>query len=148
MIKLRYFVKTITNPNWIPKENISRLNAYCDYCVRLLTLVRRDPTSHMRCDPSAQKCNPHSAHQTQVMMQMFHWEFLGQPPYTPDLALLDCHLFGPWKQHVGGYQFHSNEWLPVNAYKCKNSVGIIKKCILQELSVLWIVLKNNGNSVE
>jgi hypothetical protein len=73
------------------------------------------------------------------LLQIFHWEFLGHPPNDPDLALLNCHFFGPWKQHVGGRQFHSNEELQVAAYEWLE---------MQEPNVVWIVLKSNYISVE
>lgn len=61
----------------------------CDNCVRLPALVGRDLKSVIRCNHLVQKCNALSAHQTQELMQIFHWEFLGHPPNNPDLALLE-----------------------------------------------------------
>jgi hypothetical protein len=33
-----------------------------------------------------------------------NWEVLDHPPYSPDLAPSDFHLFGPLKKHLGGRQ--------------------------------------------
>jgi len=45
---------------------------------------------------------PHSANQTTVTLRSFKWEVLQHPPYSPDFALSDFHLFGPLKQHLLG----------------------------------------------
>jgi hypothetical protein len=37
------------------------------------------------------------------------WEILPHPPYSPDLALPDFHLFPKMKKHVRGQRFHFNE---------------------------------------
>jgi hypothetical protein len=52
---------------------------------------------------------PHSTRRTQELLQSFRWELLDHPPYSPDLAPPDFHLFGPLKQHLGGRLFHNNE---------------------------------------
>jgi hypothetical protein len=39
---------------------------------------------------------------TQPTTQRYNWEVLDHPPYSPDLALSDFHLFGPLKKHLGG----------------------------------------------
>ena len=37
------------------------------------------------------------------------WELLQHPPYSPDLAPSDFHLFGPLKDLLGGIKFGSDE---------------------------------------
>ena len=37
------------------------------------------------------------------------WELLPHPPYSPDLAQSDFHLFGPLKEFLGGHHFSSDE---------------------------------------
>jgi histone-lysine N-methyltransferase SETMAR len=37
------------------------------------------------------------------------WELLEHPPYSPDLAPSDFHLFGPLKKHLGGKSFADEE---------------------------------------
>ena len=38
-----------------------------------------------------------------------HFECLPHPPYSPDLAPSDLHMFGPLKEAMGGKKFHSDE---------------------------------------
>jgi histone-lysine N-methyltransferase SETMAR len=36
---------------------------------------------------------PHTAARTRALLQYFNWELFDHPPYSPDLALSDYHLF-------------------------------------------------------
>jgi hypothetical protein len=38
-----------------------------------------------------------------------HSDTIPHPPYSPDLAPSDYHMFGPLKEVMGGKKFHSNE---------------------------------------
>ena len=48
---------------------------------------------------------PHNANHTTTTLMSFKWEVLQHPPYSPDLALSNFHLFGPLKQHLSGERF-------------------------------------------
>jgi transposase len=37
------------------------------------------------------------------------WDVLPHPPYSPDLAPSDYHLFGPMKRFLGGKRFQNND---------------------------------------
>jgi hypothetical protein len=37
------------------------------------------------------------------------WDVLPHPPYCPDLAPSDYHLFGPMKRVLGGKRFRNND---------------------------------------
>jgi histone-lysine N-methyltransferase SETMAR len=45
---------------------------------------------------------PHTANRTCELLWRYNWEVLDHPPYSPDLAPSDFHLFGPLKKHLGG----------------------------------------------
>jgi hypothetical protein len=38
-----------------------------------------------------------------------HFDTLPHPPYSPDLAPSDYHMFGPLKEAIGGKKFRSDE---------------------------------------
>jgi hypothetical protein len=46
---------------------------------------------------------------TRVVMQEQQWEVLEHPPYSPDLASSDFHLFGPLKCHLSAEHFLDDE---------------------------------------
>jgi len=52
---------------------------------------------------------PHMAARTMDTIQKLKWSVLPQPPYSPDLAPSDYHLFGPLKEPLGGKRFCNNE---------------------------------------
>jgi len=52
---------------------------------------------------------PHVAARTMDTIQKLKWNILPLPPYSPDCASLDYHLFGPLKEHLGRKSFRNNE---------------------------------------
>lgn len=52
---------------------------------------------------------PHSARITQEKLQKFKWQVFEHPPYSPDLAPSDYHLFPKLKETFGGVRFNSTE---------------------------------------
>ncbi|GFV60698.1 uncharacterized protein TNCV_4180341 [Trichonephila clavipes] len=48
---------------------------------------------------------PHSAINTQNLIRSFGWEQIDDPPYSPDLARSDFHLFRYLKEFLGGKRF-------------------------------------------
>jgi histone-lysine N-methyltransferase SETMAR len=51
---------------------------------------------------------PHTAHLTVETINNLGFELLPHPPYSPDLAPSDYHLFGPMKKTLGGQKFASD----------------------------------------
>jgi histone-lysine N-methyltransferase SETMAR len=52
---------------------------------------------------------PHAATATIENIQKLNFEFLPHPPYSPDLAPSDYHLFGSPKKKLWGRRFGSDE---------------------------------------
>jgi len=48
---------------------------------------------------------PHTAKHTVDTLRAMKFEVLKHPPYSPDLAPSDFHLFGPMKEHLWGQKF-------------------------------------------
>jgi transposase len=89
---------------------------------------------------------PHTAPRTNALIKLFNWEIFDHPPYSPDLAPSDYHLFTKMKVWLVTQRFHTNEelmdgvnnWLHnlvalffdeepqklVSRYKCLNVDGI------------------------
>ena len=71
---------------------------------------------------------PHTAHRTQAAIDKLQWTVLPHPPYSPDLAPSDYHLFGKLKEFLRGNHYASiddvrnavNDWIkqtPTNFFK-------------------------------
>ncbi|UYV63878.1 hypothetical protein LAZ67_2005878 [Cordylochernes scorpioides] len=54
---------------------------------------------------------PHTAHQTTALIEEFGWELVSHPPYSPDIAPSDFHLFPELKKNLGGTQFQDDDEL-------------------------------------
>ena len=52
---------------------------------------------------------PHTAAHTIQTLQKLHFEVLEHPPYSPDLAPSDYHLFGPLKDALRGRCFATDQ---------------------------------------
>jgi transposase len=69
---------------------------------------------------------PHSAAATVNLLNSWSWKILPHPPYSPDLAASDFHVFPKMKKHLRGQRFHSNEdiqnevkkWLRAQTHFC------------------------------
>src|ERR1043166_3000237 len=44
-----------------------------------------------------------------LYLRIFGWETLQHPPYSPDLAPSDYHVFGPMKKALSGRRFRCDE---------------------------------------
>jgi len=44
---------------------------------------------------------PHTARKKQDLLEQFKWDVFVHPPYSPDPAGSDYHLFPQLKQHLG-----------------------------------------------
>jgi transposase len=57
------------------------------------------------------KARTHTAARTDVLIRLFYWEIFGHPPYSPDLAPSDYHLFTKMKVWLVNQRFRTNEEL-------------------------------------
>ena len=51
----------------------------------------------------------HTAARTLAKIEDLDWKLLTHPPYSPDLAPSDFHLFCPLKESMRGIHFQTNE---------------------------------------
>ena len=84
------------------------------YC-EILNTVRHDVYSKRRGQTSEgelfhhDNARPHTAKKTLELIEKIGWEVAHHPPYSPDLAPSDYHLFGPLKNHLHGTKFSDGE---------------------------------------
>jgi histone-lysine N-methyltransferase SETMAR len=52
---------------------------------------------------------PHTAAHTQAVITSFGWEQMNHPPYSPDLAPSDFHLFLHLKKFLASQSFNNDE---------------------------------------
>ena len=84
------------------------------YC-EILNTVRHDVYSKRRCLTSKgvlfhqDNARLHTAKKTLELIENLGWEVVPHPPYSPDLAPSDYHLFGPLKNDLLGTKFSDDE---------------------------------------
>jgi histone-lysine N-methyltransferase SETMAR len=66
---------------------------------------------------------PHTACLTLEEIQRFRSEVLPYPPYSPDLALSDYHLFGLVKDQMRRHRHDSNEEIKQAVHQCIQAAG-------------------------
>jgi histone-lysine N-methyltransferase SETMAR len=54
---------------------------------------------------------PHNVARTNALIKVFNWEIFDHHPYSPDLALINYHLFTKMKVWLATQRFHNNEAL-------------------------------------
>ena len=54
-------------------------------------------------------CRAYTAARTLAKIEDLGWKLLTHPPYSPDLAPSDFHLFGPLKESMRGIHFQTDE---------------------------------------
>ena len=127
-------------------NNVNSQN-YCE----LLAVVKQDIKNKRRGLLSRgvvfhqDNARPHTAARTMAKIEELGWEVLVHPPYSPDLAPSDFHLFGPLKNHMRGKHFTTDaavieavrKWFRTQSPEfysagIQNLVGRWNKCIEKE----------------
>ena len=57
---------------------------------------------------------PHTGRVTTALVDSFRWEQFSHPPYSPDLAPSDFHLFLHLKKFLAGQKFESDDEIKGN----------------------------------
>jgi hypothetical protein len=80
------------------------LNEKVKSAIRLKRRKRQDSVCFLQ-----DNARPHTAALTMETLLKLKWDVLPHPPYSPDLALSDYHLFGPMKGVLGGKRLRNND---------------------------------------
>ena len=98
--------------DFVPPGHTVNADYYCTLLSdRLRPAVRRKQLGLLKKGVILQHDNasPHRDRQTVEKIEEMCWELLQHPPYSPDLAPSDFHLFGPLKESLVGIKFENNE---------------------------------------
>ena len=93
---------------------------------------------------------PHTANVTRNLLQGFGWDVFDHPPFSPDLAPSDFHLFLHLKSLLGGQHFNSDEELKENVsiWLKTQAVTFYEEGIEKLVSRYDKCLQNFGSYVE
>ena len=95
---------------FLERGNTVNSENYCE----LLTQVKKDIKNKRRGLQSRgvilqDNARPHTAARTLAKIEDLGWKLLTHPPYSPDLAPSDFHLFGPLEESMKGIHFQTDE---------------------------------------
>jgi histone-lysine N-methyltransferase SETMAR len=82
---------------------------------------------------------------TKASIQKFDWEILSHPPYSPDLAPSDYHLFRSLSNNLRGVSFNNDAELHdrLDDFFTAKPADFFKRCI-ENLPKRWEAVVNNG----
>ena len=93
---------------------------------------------------------PHTAIHTQLEIDMIGFQRLSHPPYSPDLAPMDFHVFPTVKSHLRGTHFNSGDQLMKETQRVVSSFD---KDFYAEIFNKWIArhrkcVRTGGDYIE
>jgi hypothetical protein len=91
---------------------------------------------------------PHIAAATQDLIATFGWEQFDHPPYSPDLATRNFHVFRHLKTFLGGRRFHDKVKEAVNTWFASQAASFYDSGIQKLVPRCNKCLNNGGNYVE
>lgn len=95
---------------FMPRGTTINSNTYCETLKKLRRAIqnrrRGKLTKGIRLHHD--NARPHVSQQTNDVIDQFGWELVSHPPYSPDLAPNDFHLFPKLKNCLGGQRFQTD----------------------------------------
>ena len=95
----------------LPSNQTITAQYYCEQLQWLSIAMSERRPNRQRIILHHDNARPHTANVTKETVANFGWEILPQPPYSPDLAPTDYHLFLSLANHLRGHQFETDTQL-------------------------------------
>lgn len=96
----------------LPRGESITANVYCQQLRRLADAIQeKQPTRLGAVKLLHDNARPHSANLTKNTLQELGWEVIPHPPYSPDLAPSDFHLFRSLSNNLQGTSFPNEDAL-------------------------------------
>uniref|UniRef100_A0A8R1ITY1 Histone-lysine N-methyltransferase SETMAR n=1 Tax=Caenorhabditis japonica TaxID=281687 RepID=A0A8R1ITY1_CAEJA len=89
-----------TTGNFWTKAKLSRSSTTLPNCKRSGPRLNSPRSKATECTTSTITPKPHVAKTTKSLLATFSWTVLAYPPYIPDLALTDYHLFSDMQRSL------------------------------------------------
>ena len=93
---------------------------------------------------------PHTSAKTRETIDSMGWTTLPHPPYSPDLAPSDYHLFGPMNLHMKGMRHESDDDFKavLTTWLRRQPQEFYRKGILDLTQRLAKVIRRSGEYIE
>lgn len=88
-------------------------DVYCETLKKLKRAIQNKRRGKLSCGVVLfhDNARPHSARKTQEILKQFKWDVFDHPPYSPDLAPSDFHLFTRMKKWLASQHFNDDDEL-------------------------------------
>ncbi|UYV79918.1 hypothetical protein LAZ67_18001073 [Cordylochernes scorpioides] len=109
-----------------PTVNAAR---YCEVLTKLRAAIKRKRPALLSRKVLLVHDNarPRAAQTTQTLLENSKWEFFTHPPYSPDLAPSDFHLFPALKLHLGGKHFANDDEVQAEVNHWQRRHGLVQQ---------------------
>uniref|UniRef100_A0A8R1IQJ9 Histone-lysine N-methyltransferase SETMAR n=1 Tax=Caenorhabditis japonica TaxID=281687 RepID=A0A8R1IQJ9_CAEJA len=94
-----------TTGNFWTKAKLSRPSNTLPNCKKTWPRLSSPRSNATECNTSTITPRPHVAKTTKSLLETFRWTVLADPPYSPDLAPTDYHLFSDMQRSLEGTDF-------------------------------------------
>ncbi|UYV80436.1 hypothetical protein LAZ67_19000187 [Cordylochernes scorpioides] len=103
--------------DYLPPNTTVNAARYCEVLTKLRAAIKRKGPGLLsrKVLPVHDNARPHATRTTQTLLKNFKWEIFTHPPYSPDLAPSDFHLFPAFKLHLGGKHFANDDEVQAEA---------------------------------
>jgi len=103
--------KDVLLVDFLPQGSTINAGVYCDTLKKLRCAIQNKRRGMLSRGVVMihDNARPHTAAATQNLITTFGWEQFDHPPYSPDLAPSNFHLFLHLKSFLAGRQLHDNE---------------------------------------
>ena len=140
------------NLDFLPQGSTINAGVYCDTLQKLHRAIQNKQHGMLSWGVVMihDNAHPHTAAATQNLITTFGWEQFDHPPYSPDLAPSDFHLFVHLKSFLAGWRFHDDELVKEAVTTCLASqVALFYNEGIQKLAQRYDkCLSNGGHYVE
>lgn len=136
----------------LEKNRTITANVYCQQLDRLMcALVSKRPALVNRKGVILLHDNarPHTALATQKKIKEFGWEVIDHPPYSPDIAPSDYHLFRSLQNYLSGKNFDSRLAIEmaIDSFFGSKSEDFFRSGIMALPNRWQRVIENNGHYI-
>jgi len=106
MLCVWWGVRGIIHWEVLPRNTTITAAVYCEQLDRVAAKLRRQQGRVWYLHDNAR---PHVASATRDKLSELEWEVIPHPPYSPDLAPTDYHLFRSLSHHLAGRSFETED---------------------------------------
>jgi len=102
MVTVFWDVEGVILIEFLPMGETINSTGYQETLKKLAVAIRRNRPTLQNVILHHDNARPHTAQATTAAIAAKGWTVLPHPPYSPDLAPSDFHLFGPLKDYLRG----------------------------------------------